>query len=726
MATSTALGYSPPFSIGSGFEGGVSVNINAISIQSDGKILAGGGFTTFSGSSQNRLVRLDSNGSADTSFNIGTGFNSSISAMVIQSDGKILAGGGFTTFSGSSQNRLVRLDSNGSRDTSFNIGTGFNTTEVRSISIQSDGKILVGGSFTTFTGSSQNYLIRLNSNGSKDTSFNIGVGFNEAVLATAIQSDGKILVGGGFTTFTGSSQNYLIRLNSDGSKDTSFNIGTGFNDYVFATVIQSDGKILAAGRFGTFSGTSSSGLIRLNSDGSRDTSFNIGTGFDGGTVSCLAIQSDGKILAGGFFTTFTGVSQNYLVRLNSDGSEDTSLNIGIGFNNLTNVITIESNEKIFVGGSFTTYKSSSQNRLVRLNSIGDISTGTTITGTQQIGNLLVATASTVNYSPSTNGGVTFWMGPDEELGYVIGVPVSGGTQTTPIGGVNAFLGFYRSASLTEPSFLSIVNSTFNQSLTTGSAAKTYLNNNGYWTSWTGGTVTNGLVLNLDSGNSTSYPGTGTTWFDLTSNGNNANLTSATFTANTINFTRASNTRAITISSLNLSTTPTITINIWVKFKSLPTGGGDSIRIISELSDNYNSFSDSFWFGTVIEAGSIRWFTQDKGNVGYNAKYLTTPLPAIDTWYNFTVIYDHTQTASNERTFYINAVNQTSIASTEGGTTYNSDNTNNFGNRPLYIGGRSTASFSSDMYLPVFQIYNRALTATEVTQNFDALRLRYGL
>jgi len=353
-------------------------------------------------------------------------------------------------------------------------------------------------------------------------------------------------------------------------------------------------------------------------------------------------------------------------------------------------------------------------------------TGSTITGTQQIGSLAIATATTVNYSPSTNGGVRFWMGPDEELGYVVGVPVSGGTQTTPIGGVNAFLGFYRSASLTEPSFLSIVNSTFNQSLTTGSAAKTYLNNNGYWTSWTGGTVTNGLVLNLDSGNSTSYPGTGTTWFDLTSNGNNANLTSATFTANTIDFTRASNTRAITISSLNLSTTPTITINIWVKFKSLPTGGGDSIRIISELSDNYNSFSDSFWFGTVIEAGSIRWFTQDKGNVGYNAKYLTTPLPAIDTWYNFTVIYDHTQTASNERTFYINAVNQTSIASTEGGTTYNSDNTNNFGNRPLYIGGRSTASFSSDMYLPVFQIYNRALTATEVTQNFNALSSRYGL
>jgi hypothetical protein len=240
------------------------------------------------------------------------------------------------------------------------------------------------------------------------------------------------------------------------------------------------------------------------------------------------------------------------------------------------------------------------------------------------------------------------------------------------------------------------------------------------------TVTNGLVIYLDAGNSTSYPSTGSTWFDLTSNANNANLTSATFTDNTINFTRTSNTRAITSSSLNLSTTPTITINIWVKFKTLPTGGGDSIRIMSELSNNYNSFSDSFWFGTLIEAGSVRWFTQDKGNVGYNAKYLTTPLPAVDTWYNFCVIYDHTQPASDERTFYLNAVNETSIASTEGGTTYNSNNTNNFGNRPLHIGGRATTSLSSNMYLPVYQIYTRALTATEVTQNFNAFRWRYGL
>jgi hypothetical protein len=240
-------------------------------------------------------------------------------------------------------------------------------------------------------------------------------------------------------------------------------------------------------------------------------------------------------------------------------------------------------------------------------------------------------------------------------------------------------------------------------------------------------VTDRLVMYLDAGNTVSYPRTGTTWTDLINSTNNATLTNGP-TFNSANggaiVFDGINDRAITVSSLNLSTTPIITINMWVKFITLPTGGGDSIRIMTELSDNYNSFSDSFWFGTIIEAGSVRWFTQDKGNVGYNAKYLISPLPVINTWYNFTVIYDHTQAASDERTFYINGVNQTNIASTEGGTTYNSNNTNNFGNRLLYIGGRSTTSFSSNMNLGVFQVYTRRLDATEVTQNYNALVGRY--
>jgi hypothetical protein len=235
-----------------------------------------------------------------------------------------------------------------------------------------------------------------------------------------------------------------------------------------------------------------------------------------------------------------------------------------------------------------------------------------------------------------------------------------------------------------------------------------------------------LILSLDATNVTSYPGSGTTWFDISGYGNNASLTAATASNGAVNFNRTTNTRAI-VSTLNLSTTNAITINMWVKINTLPAGGGDTFRFLAELSENYNTYSDSFFTAIATEVSTNRWFTQDKGDAGYNAKNLSTPLPVTGSWYNFTVIYDHTQAASSERTFYINGVNQTSIASTEGGTTFNSDNTNNFGNRPLYIGGRSTTAaglLSSDMDLGVFQVYNTALNATQVSQSYESYKTNY--
>src|SRR5690554_437044 len=269
----------------------------------------------------------------DPSFNIGTGvtgLNSSVHSIVLQPDGKILAGGDFTTFNGTTQNRIVRLNSDGSLDTSFNIGTGANHY-VRAIVLQPDGKILVGGSFSSFNGTAQNRIVRLNSDGTLDTSFNIGTGFNENVISVTLQPDGKILVGGHFTTFNGTTQNRLVRLNSDGTLDTSFNTGTGFSYGVTSITLQPDGKILVGGNFTAFNGTTQNRVIRLNSDGTLDTSFNIGIGFNGYTVHSITLQPDGKILVGGNFTAFNGTTQNRITRLNSDGTLDTSFSIGTGF-----------------------------------------------------------------------------------------------------------------------------------------------------------------------------------------------------------------------------------------------------------------------------------------------------------------------------------------------------------------------------------------------------------
>ena len=359
----------------------------AIVEQSDGKILLAGYFTTWNGTTANRIVRLNSDGTKDTSFNTNTGTvpNNAPTSLATQSDGKILVGGLFTTWNGTTVGRIVRLNSDGTRDTAFttNTGTGGNYS-VDSIAIQSDGKILLGGLFTTWNGTTVTRIVRLNSNGTRDTAFttNTGTGANSTVSSIVAQSDGKILVGGNFSTFNGTTVTRIVRLNSNGTRDTTFttNTGTGANSAVDSIVTQSDGKILVAGDFTTFNGTTASGIVRLNSDGTADTAFvtNTGTGAASGSADPIAIQSDGKILVGGSFSIWNGNTVNRIVRLNSDGTADSQP----GLSATVNSIAIQSDGKILLGGAFINFDDVTVNRIVRLSSGGTRDTTfTTNTGT---------------------------------------------------------------------------------------------------------------------------------------------------------------------------------------------------------------------------------------------------------------------------------------------------------------------------------------------------------
>ena len=338
---------------------GFNNDVYSIAIQTDKKILAAGEFTSYSGVTYNRIIRLNSGGTIDTSFNIGTGFDNIVTSLNIQTDNKILVGGYINSYSGITGNYLIRLNSGGTKDTSFSTSI---SNLVLCTAIQNDGKILVGGAGN---------FVRLNSGGTTDTSFNVGTGFNDAVRAIHVQNDGKILVGGSFTSYNGSSYNKIIRLNSGGTIDTSFNIGVGisgtsFNNTVYAIEVQDDGKILVGGSFITYSGTTVNRIVRLNSGGTIDTSFNTGSGFNVSTFS-IKVQSNGKILVGGSFTSYNGSSYNELIRLNSDGSIDTSFVVGTGFNTpATAVRTIEFNnpQKIVVGGEFASYNGTTAGRII--------------------------------------------------------------------------------------------------------------------------------------------------------------------------------------------------------------------------------------------------------------------------------------------------------------------------------------------------------------------------
>jgi uncharacterized delta-60 repeat protein len=326
-------------------------NVYAVLIQPDGKIVIGGGFkTVFSPKAgvrvdRKRLARFNPDGSLDETFTAD--FNNDVMALALQSDGRLLVGGRFTQYDGASasysRNGLARLHADGSLDLNYFpqfTGGSPSQSAVSTLSLQSDGKLLVGGAFTSVqsTASSsavaRSRLARLDANGVVDSSFNPSP--NNTVLALAVQRDGRILVGGGFTQFTPNggpavARQRVARLNVDGAVDMEFDVAA--DNRVLGFAIEADGSVLLAGEFRNVRGRGESSvqqqlfIARLSSDGTRDQTF---APQPNAYVSALAVQRDGKILLAGNFTqvrsatTATAVSRTRLARITREGSVDLS------------------------------------------------------------------------------------------------------------------------------------------------------------------------------------------------------------------------------------------------------------------------------------------------------------------------------------------------------------------------------------------------------------------
>jgi uncharacterized delta-60 repeat protein len=344
---------------------GSNGNLSGLAFQPDGKIIIVGGFTTYNGTARNRICRINANGTIDATFTPGTGFNTTTYDPSIQPDGKIIVGGNFATFNGVARSRIARLNTDGTLDATFDVGTGANDF-VYTTAVQTDGKILIGGLFTSYNGTLINRIARLNSDGSIDATFNVGSGFNSYPYSISVQNDGKILIGGNFTTYNGTSINRILRLNSDGSLDASFTPGAGASNLVYSTFVQADGKIIIGGNFTSYNGTSRNRIARLNADGTLDATFNPGSGFNNIVYSANS-QSDGKVIVSGTFTTFNGTARSRIACLNSDGTLNTNFNPGSGAGNTVFANAIHSDNSIAIGGSFTTYNGTARVRVAKLN-----------------------------------------------------------------------------------------------------------------------------------------------------------------------------------------------------------------------------------------------------------------------------------------------------------------------------------------------------------------------
>src|SRR5262249_1434184 len=278
-----------------------------IALQADGRILIGGGFVSLApngGSSifHKYIARLNADGTLDAGLNPAP--SDQVWAMAVQPDNKIVVGGALfsaNSIGGQIRNRVARLETDGRLDQTLNLNAVGG--DVSATALQPDGKILIGGTFSSVLGVGRKSIARLNSDGTLDTNFNPGA--NGTVYAIAVQPDGKILVGGfflGANSIGGQTRNYLARLNSDGSVDTTFDPNASSEIYTIA--LQTDGKILVGGTFNTLAPNGGATvprakLVRLNPDGTVDLSF---FPAPNSAVYSIALQEDGRILIGGDFT----------------------------------------------------------------------------------------------------------------------------------------------------------------------------------------------------------------------------------------------------------------------------------------------------------------------------------------------------------------------------------------------------------------------------------------
>lgn len=289
------------------FSPAVSGGVNAIALQPDGKILVGGNFTSLAGSPCTNIGRLYSDGSFDSTFHAGANLGSSI---CIQPDGKILV---------ASELRVARLNADGSMDAGFRcVFGGSQFSKVNVILLTPNNGILVGGSFTSVNGTPCGGLCQLSSSGTTDSVFFGGVAgtLSSEVFSLAVQLDGKVVVGGSFTRVGGVYRTNLCRFNNS-FVDSTFVPDP--NGAVECVLVDRNSKILVGGWFSAIAGGRATNFARLNADGSLDSTFNAGVN---NRVSSAALQCDDSIIIAGAFNRVAGLACTNIGRLFDDGRGD--------------------------------------------------------------------------------------------------------------------------------------------------------------------------------------------------------------------------------------------------------------------------------------------------------------------------------------------------------------------------------------------------------------------
>ncbi|MES2922696.1 MAG: delta-60 repeat domain-containing protein, partial [Verrucomicrobiota bacterium] len=345
--------------------------VHAVAVQADGKILAGGQFVSMGGETRNRIARMETDGRLDRTLNLSI-VGDDVFATAVQPDGKMLIGGKFSSILGVARNNIARLNTDGTLDTAFNPNPTANSV-VHSIAVQADGRILVGGESIIIGGQSRFGLARLDAMGLDDPFDSYVPG---AIFSIVIQEDGKILVGGNFTVigqgFGGHPRNRIARLDPISGLPDSFDPNaSGLGEFITAIAVQADGKVLAGGLISIIGGQSRIGLARVDGTTGLVDSFNANAN---SYVVALLVQPDGRILAGGSFggtNSIGGQSRNGLARLNAVTGLADSFDPNADIPNpnaagSVSSIALQSDGKVLAGGDFNSIGGQALNHIARL------------------------------------------------------------------------------------------------------------------------------------------------------------------------------------------------------------------------------------------------------------------------------------------------------------------------------------------------------------------------
>ncbi len=348
---------------------GADASVRALAVQPDGKILVGGDFTTLDGVILPRLGRLHADGFLDQSFNPGRGFDGSVLAVVTIADGRILVGGTFTNVDAAPQPFLARLEPDGTRSAGFSIEVN---GPVHAIAVGQE--VFVGGDFTAFGGISMSGVGKLAPDGGLDPTFSAGSDARPGVRALAALDAGLVLVGGEFQGWGRSNGRFLVRLLAEGSLDPAFTAARAPNGPVSALLRLPDNSVLVAGQFTALGGIPSAGLARVLPSGAVDGSFKPG---DAANAPILALgnQSAKRVVVAGAFDGFQDMPAGRFLRLETDGTIDTTFFRGTGANDVVRALAVQPDGAFVIGGDFTTVNDHPRLRIARIHADEEFAEG---------------------------------------------------------------------------------------------------------------------------------------------------------------------------------------------------------------------------------------------------------------------------------------------------------------------------------------------------------------